>query len=159
MLLWGNYSKFFPASSVASFEVYWSFPCGARLACKCFMFPDFCGVISFACRVSSSRGSGSFMERLPRHFLSQAHKAVVFADNQMIHDINIQDFSRVYDMLCCLKILVRWGWVAAWVIVAQKHIGTLSDDCGTEDFSGAKYGTIDCPLIEQQVRDNMIFCI
>ena len=125
----------------------------------CFMFPDFCGVTSFACRVSSSLYSRSFMERLPHHSLSQAHKAVVFADNQMIHHINIQDFSRFYDMPCRLKILFRWGWVAAWVVVSQKHIGTLSDDCGPEDFSGAKYGTIDCPLIEQQVRDNLIFCI
>src|SRR5438067_9899241 len=112
-----------------------------------------------ACRASSFLYSCSFMEKLPRHFLSQAHKAVVFADNQMIHDINIQDFSRVYDMPCRLKILFRWGGVAAWVVVAQKHIGTLSDDCGTKDFRSPKHRTIDRSLIEQQVGDNMIFCI
>jgi hypothetical protein len=83
----------------------------------------------------------------------------VIADDQMIHQLDFQKFASLHQLFGNCDILRAWRGIAAWMVVADKHSGTIACDCRAKDLGDAQHGTVHCASIEANILHNLIFCI
>src|SRR5258708_31374218 len=79
--------------------------------------------------------------------LFQAHEALMTNDD-VIDQLDVEDTAGLHELLCRRDILIRWGRVAAGVVVAEDEARAVADDGGPEDLRGAQHRAVSGALGE-----------
>jgi hypothetical protein len=88
----------------------------------------------------------------------QANKTVV-ADDEMIDQFDVQLLACLHQLLCDGDILVRGGWIATGMVVADNNAGAIAQDGGAVDLRCTQYRAIDRSLVARDILDDLVLRI
>src|SRR6266566_1485954 len=101
----------------------------------------------------------TILHGLPQESLFQAHKALVAANNDVIHKVYLKEFCCFNDLAGNSLIFRGRFRVSAGVVVTDDDTRTVAGDRRSEDFRNTYHRTIQCPLIELDIGNHMVFRI
>ena len=90
--------------------------------------------------------------------LLEADEALV-ADDEVIDQLDVKHATSRHELFRGLDVLLRRGWVATGVVVAEDDARAVADHGEAEDLGGAQHRAVGGALIEAHLFHQLAFGI
>lgn len=91
--------------------------------------------------------------------VTEAVKAPRAANDDVVEDLQVHEFSCIHQSLCDLFIGIAWIYVTRWMVVGNDQGMGIGKESTFEDFTRMDKGCVQCPFADHLRTNDLILGI